>query len=114
MVRNERGLALAVALMTAIIFGIAAFGLLALAMGRSSQAITVGGGTRLRARYAAEAGLVQVMQKLYAKAPPAPGSCGPWSIPMDTDNDGTNETTVNVTANPCTAASTKLSAKVTF
>ena len=110
--RGERGVVLGIVLITSVIFGIAAFGLLSLALGQAWQATAVSE-DRIRARYAAETGLVKVMQRLWASS----AECGPWSYSLDTDDDGTNDTTATVTATNCPRAPGTLStlkATVTF
>jgi hypothetical protein len=107
MMRNERGVVLGLIIITSVIFGIAAFGILLLAMSRLRQSKYLGE-DRLRAGYAAEAGLVMAMQELWVD--PADCAFGPYTI-----TDGTNNTTVTVTATPCPGgAASKLQAKVTW
>ena len=111
--KNERGVVLGLVIITSVIFGIAAFGILMLAMSRLRVGNVLGEG-RLRAQYAAEAGLVMAMQKMWD-----PANCAALGSPynLDTNNDGTNDTTVTVTVTPCPIASgvpSKLQAKVTF
>ncbi len=109
--QGERGVVLGMVLITSIIFGIAAFGLLSLAM-NPGQAIFAGEG-RTRARYAAEAGLVFAMQRLWVN----PTNCATLSPPpLDTDDNGIPDTTVTVTAVPCPGPGvvSTLQAKVTF
>ena len=89
---NERGVALAIVLVMTVVFGITAFGLLYMAVNRAQQSQFMGE-DRLRAKYAAEAGLVKVMSRLFE----SPGDPGPWVYPFDSDNDGANDMTINVT-----------------
>ena len=109
--RAERGVVLGMVLITSVIFGIAAFGLLFLAMSQSTQTVVVSE-SRTRARYAAESGLVMAMQELWAN--PLDCAFGPYNL--DTNNDGINETTVTVAAVPCPAPGimSTLQATVTF
>lgn len=104
LVRDKRGVVLGLIIITSVIFGIAAFGILMLAMSRMRQSNYLGE-DRLRAQYAAEAGIVKAMQELWAN--PADCAFGPYDI-----TDGTNTTAVIVTAVGCPPA--KLQAKVTF
>lgn len=108
MLSNDRGVALGIILITSVVFGIAAFGLLTLALSRARVGGFLGQ-ERIRAQYAAEAGLVKVMSRLWQN----PAEPGPWSYPLDTDNNGLNDTTVNVTRTPSGSLST-LAAKVTW
>ena len=111
---NERGIALGLVLIATVIFGIAAFGLLFMAMSQSQQQSFLSE-DRLRARYAAEAGLVMAMQEMWQNDCVF-GAAGNYLL--DTDNDGTNETTVTVTMTPAcppaAATPSKLQAKVTW
>src|SRR3989338_848249 len=110
--RGERGVVLGVVLITSIIFGIAAFGLLSLAVNQMGQ-VNLVSEDRTRARYAAESGLVMAMQELWAN--PADCAFGPYTIDTYNDPDPANDTTVTVTANPCpVGVASKLQAKVTF
>ena len=111
MLGDERGVVLGLVIITSIIFGIAAFGLLIFAMSRLRVSGYLGP-ERLRAGYAAEAGVVMAMQELWAN--PADCAFGPYNL--DTNGDGSLETTVTVTAVPCPGpgALSKLQAKVTF
>ena len=102
---GERGVVLGIILITSVIFGIAAFRLLSFAVNHAAQTNFIGE-DRLRARYAAEAGLVTVMSRLWW----TPAAAGPWAIPIDTDNDGINDMTVNVSW----AGPAKLQAKVNW
>ena len=111
---GERGVVLGVVIITSVIFGIAAFGLLSFAMNQAAQTSFVSE-KRTRARYAAESGLVYAMEQLWVN----PNDCtlGPPG-PLDTDNDGTPDATVTVTRpGPCPAPSGAvftLQAQVTF
>ena len=107
--RGERGIVLGIVLITSIIFGIVAFGLLSLATNQSRQGSFISE-ERVRARYAAEAGLVYAMQRLWVN----PDECAAAALsppPFDT-GDGIVMTIV-VTRTPCASNST-LSSKVTF
>ena len=122
---HERGMALAIVLASSVIFSIAAFGVMTLALSRAEHGEAVGN-RRMRAHYAAEAGLVQARQKLWAD-PDYPNPCcgGPcvgksktdtWKV--DTDMDGKAETLVTITVDECGATFNKgkhrLSAKVNY
>ena len=94
---HRRGIALVVVLLTAVVFSIAAFGVLTVAVSRARQ-IDYLGEDRIRYRAAAEAGLVWAMQRLWV----TPGWCGaPPFPPLDTDGDGIPETVVSITVAPC-------------
>jgi hypothetical protein len=110
-IQGERGVVLGIILITAVIFGIAAFGLLSFAVNQAGQANFVGE-DRIRARYTAESALVWAMQELWAN--PADCAFGPYIF--DTNDDGTNDTTATVTAAPCPAPGvlSTLKAQVTF
>jgi hypothetical protein len=116
--RNERGFALGVVLMSSIIFAIAAFGVLTLALSRTQQASFLGESS-IRARYAAEMGLVKAMQKLWVD----PDECFVASSPdytIDTynDADASNDTNIDIKRTPCPPAppgsATTIEAKVVF
>jgi Tfp pilus assembly protein PilX len=109
LVRDKRGVVLGLIIITSVIFGIAAFGILMLAMSRMRQSNYLGE-DRLRAQYAAEAGIVKAMQELWRDSTDC--AFGPASDGVYTITDGTNTTTVTVTAVGCPPA--KLQAKVTF
>jgi hypothetical protein len=114
--RSERGVALGLIIITSIVFGIAAFGLLYSATNQGEQGQFLGEG-RLRARYAAEAGLVMAMQEQFVNpADCAFGAGPPFNYFLDTDNDATNDTKVSVTLVPCPSAGTasKMQAKVSW
>ena len=118
--RSERGVVLGLIIITSVIFGIAAFGILMLAMSRLRQGNFLGE-NRLRAEYAAEAGLVMAMQELWRdQTDCAFGPANNGVYQLDTDNNpttgpGGSETTVTVTTTGCPPTpGTKLQAKVTF
>ncbi len=89
---NERGAILAIVIMAAVVFAIAAFALLTITLSSRKQARDVHQ-QRVRAHYAAEAGLVWAMQRLWVN-PAYCGSPGPPQI------DGM---TVTVTVSNCGA-----------
>lgn len=108
---DERGLALGVVLIMTILFSVAAYGIVAFTQGGVQRsAVNV---DRLRARYAAEAGLVYASQRLWidpnypaACCAPAGGCQGATQTdtrPLDTDGNGTNETNVLITVTNCGA-----------
>ena len=103
---NTRGAALVIVLVSALIFSIAAFGVLTMAVSRAQQVDYVSE-TRIRARFAAEAGMVWATQRLWA-TPGWPPGCVPgndqaapvWTI--DTDGAGPlPPTNVNVMVRNC-------------
>jgi len=81
--RNNRGAALGLVIVTAAIFAVAAFAALTMALSRA-QVATVIGPERLRASYAAEAGLVWAMERLWTT--PAWGS-PPGNVDLVVPND---------------------------
>ena len=103
--RGERGMALGIVILSAIAFTAAAFAVLMMSWGRTQASEFQE--DRLRARYAAEAGLVRAMQRLWNEAtvpyPPgcAAGATGTDSLPFDTNGDGTDDATVMVTVTNC-------------
>ncbi len=107
-IRN-RGAALVAVIVTALITSIIAFGALLLAMSHAQTSdVQV---DRLRAHYAAEAGLVLAQQKLWAN----PGYCGEfWSL--DTDGvGGVDPTNVSITVTNCGAGNShRIQAKVIY
>ena len=120
--RDERGFALGVVIITAVIFSVAAFAILMMGItrariGRLDQ-------ERARAYYAAEAGVVWAMQKLWVdpRFDSSPGWAGPPNDPawMDTNADGINDTKVDIFLKACTApppgceSGRKLEAKVDY
>jgi len=110
---QRRGIALGLVVITAFIFAIAAFAVLTMAI--SSAQRSGESEDRLRAQFAAEAGLVWAMQKLFVDAAD-PSFCGGGvNMPFDTDGDGTNETTVNIKASSCNATDNRtLEARVVY
>ena len=115
---------MAMVLVTAVIFSIAAFGALTMAVSRARQANYVSE-DRIRARYAAEAGLVWAMQQLWANPATFPNVCcnagcagtkQSASWPIDTDGGGPlPATNVDVAVDNCGPDRLHtLSAKVTF
>lgn len=117
-VRGERGVVLSLVIITSIIFGIAAFGLLTMALSRLRISGALLGPNRLRAGYAAEAGVVMAMQELWANPADCafgPANNGVYTIDTYNDGDPSNDTTVTVTTTGCPPTpGTKLQAKVTF
>ena len=105
---NERGMVLGIVLLSSIVFSIASLAMFTLAMSHTQASHHET--EKLRARYAAEAGLVRAMEKLWND----PAYCGEaWSI--DTNGDGTAETTMTITVTNCGAGNTRtISAKVTY
>lgn len=114
MPRGEQGFALMMVLITAVIFAVAAFAALTIAVSGTQQ-MTVISDDHLRARYSAEAGLVWAMQKLWVN----PAECfgGSPNFTIDTDGAGPLPGTgIDITATPCPGpgVSGTLSAKVTY
>ena len=93
---SERGGLFGFALILALIASIAAYAALftATAGGRYGKALK----DRPRARYAAEAGIVIAREQLQR----VPTYCGS-PVAIDTDADGTNDTTVDITVTACGA-----------
>lgn len=104
---GERGIALGVVIITAIVFSIAAFGVLALSMGGAQRAGSYA--RRLQARYAAEAGLVWAMQRLWANPN--------WSDGWDGTDLTVGGMSVDVKFDPCPTPpceNRQLQAKVSY
>ena len=103
MSKNERGIALGMVIVLALIFAVAAFGVMTLSVNRSQ---TSGRQThRLKAQYAAEAGLVWATQRLWSSQ----ANCG---VP---DPPPINSMNVDVTVTNCGAGKTHtLLAKVLY
>jgi hypothetical protein len=122
---GNRGIALGVVLLMAIVFTIAAVGLLALALSAGKRNRVVFG-DRLEARYAAEAGIVFAMQQLWFNQNYPDANCGPGlpnrgktmtdaSLNIDVDGDGTAETPVMITVTNCgIGLPHQISARVNF
>ena len=105
---NERGAVLGIVLLSSLVFSIASLAMLSMATSHTQASRHEA--DKLRARYAAEAGLVRAMEKLWND----PTYCGEaWSI--DTNGDGTAETTINITVTNCGAGSNQtISARVSY
>lgn len=111
----RRGIALGIVVVTSLVFAIAAYAVLYAANSLGSRANFQKRNTS--ARYAAEAGLVWAMQKLWAN----PAECFNANPDFSFDTDG-NPTTkamaVDVIATPCptavAGAEMKLQAKVAY
>ena len=127
--KHERGIALAMVIVMAVVFSIAAFTSLTVALSAfRRQTKGVSSSSELRARYAAEAGLVYAMERLWANpgypqqccAPPGGGTgCSGQTktdtLQLDTDGVGGNDTTVTITVTNCGAnRDHTLKANVTF
>ncbi len=115
--KNERGIALGIVILTAVVFAVAAFAVLTMALSRMQVSSTVGA-RRLKATYAAEAGLVWAMQQLWEN-PTTWSAAGGTVLPFDIDGDGTISPGEGVTvimpacgASPC--PDRPLQAKVTY
>ena len=120
-----RGFALTAVIMMAVIFGIAAFGILTMALGARQRSRFHE--ERLGARYAAEAALVWAQQQLWANngaGTPAAQGCFAGVPPAgdfcidDDNNPATPDTCVDVTLTgnppPCGGANRQLSANVVY
>ena len=114
---DERGMALGIVLMTSIVFAIAAYGVLTMAVSRAQQEDFFGD-RRIRAHMAAEAGLVWAMQKLWADSNECAAFAGPNDFIIDTydDADPLNDTTVDIIRIGCPAPgpTSKLQAQVVY
>ncbi|MBI4322761.1 MAG: hypothetical protein HY596_00620 [Candidatus Omnitrophica bacterium] len=100
---NERGVALGMVIVMALIFAVAAFGVMTLSVSRSQTSGLQA--HRLKAQYAAEAGLVWAMQRLWQDQ----AYCG------EQDPPPINGLTVDVTVTNCGPGNTHtLSAKVLY
>jgi Tfp pilus assembly protein PilX len=116
---NKRGIVLGVVLLAAVAFSISAFAALTMALTRTRLDRLYA--KRFRAQYAAEAGLVWAMQRLWVNQgawSSAPGWAGPPNDPpeMDTNGNGTPDTKVDIILPPCGAPceARKLQAKVDY
>ncbi len=97
--RGRPGIALGVVILTATIFSVAAYAVLAIAIGLRARIDF--SKRNVRARYAAEAGMVWGMQQLWANptwASPL-GTVDHW---FDSDGDGVNETAIDIILPACT------------
>ena len=103
--KAERGIVLGLVIVTAIIFSIAAYAMLMVAMNQRQRAKEFDV-DRLRARYAAEAGLVWAQERLWAD----PNFCG--GVPSFSPINGL---TVTVTVSgPCPNATHQITARVSY
>ena len=108
MIRNTRGVALGITIVTALLCAIAAYVVLLAATSEARRAKFFR--ERTEARHLAEAALVFVMQRLWDD----PNFC-PATVSVDTNGDGTGDTTVPVTVTSCGAGNSHtLQAKVTY
>ena len=129
---NERGVALGAVIMTAVVFSVAAVAALTMVLSRANL-LKFADESRLRARFAAEAGLVWAAQQLFEDPDiltdaskcftgnSNPDFCDPPAVDadfcVDTDGNGKPETKVDIVANPCPVSGTvetTLKAKVTI
>ncbi len=93
---EERGIVLGIVIITAVIFSIAALGMLTVAMNQR-QRVKVFDVNRLRARYAAEAGVVWAQEQLwenknYCGAPQPPSPINGLTVTVAVTNCGANNT----------------------
>ena len=118
---NERGIALGVVILSALVFSAAAFAMMTMSMGRVQSSDT--DAKRLRSQYAAEAGMVMAMERVRADMmgaatypPGCPvGGTGTVDMNLDTDDNGSAETKVTITVTNCgTGVDQKISAKVSY
>ena len=84
---RQGAVVLGVVIITAIVFSVTAFAALTVANSRASVARILGA-SRLRAVYAAEAGLVWAMQQLYDDSPAFSSAAGTIDLPWDVNGDG--------------------------
>ena len=103
---TERGIVLGIVIITAVIFSIAAYAMLFVAMSHR-QRIKEFDVDRLRARYAAEAGLVWAQEQLWDDPPPP--FCG--GVPPFSPINGLN---VTVAVSNCGGPTHQLRASVTY
>ncbi len=124
---REQGFVLTAVAVSAFIFSALAFSTLMVALSHRRLSSTSNEG-RLRAYYAAEAGLVWAQQRLW-KDPnyplsscittPCPSSCAGSgaadTLSLDTNGDAVRETTVAITVTNCGAGNShQVKAKVTY
>ncbi len=117
---NERGMVLGMVIIMALIFAVAAFGVMTLSVSRSQTSALQS--HRLKAQYVAEAGLVQATQRLW-RDPTYPAAscidntcpaCNPVGSSL-TDTTTVAGTSVEITVTNCGAGNThKLSAKAVY
>ena len=106
---HQRGMILGLVIVTAFIAAVAAYTILVVAASQARQGRFWR--ERFRSRYAAEAGVVWAMERLWAD----PTYCGtPDPPPFDTNGDGVPDATVDVSVTGCGGASRTLSAVVVF
>ena len=106
---KERGLALALAIMTALVCGIFAYALLLMATSQARHARFYR--SRSRSLAASEAGLVYAREQLLR----VPTWCGDPGFLFDSDDDGVKETTVVITVTNCGAGNSHaISAQVVY
>ena len=108
---TQRGMVLGIVVVMAFIAAVASYTILLVAASQARQGQFWR--QRFRARYAAEAGIVWAMERLWANQ----AYCGaPDPPPFDTDGDGVADTTVDVTMSGCGggAANRTISAAVTY
>lgn len=116
--RQGGWIVLGAAIIAAILFSVAAFAALSVGLSGRQRSLQITEG-RLRAQYAAEAGLVWAAQRLWADPdilvnPVKCFSANP-DFSLDTDGPGPlPPTAVDITASPCPSAATTLKAKVTY
>ena len=120
MSNNERGVALGMVIVMALIFAVAAFGVMTLSVSRNQTSSRQA--YRLRAQYAAEAGLVQATQRLWRDPTYPAASCIDGTCPACspagsslTDTATVAGTSVAITVTNCGAGNVHaLVAKVLY
>lgn len=108
-ITSERGGGLfGLAVIVALVSSIAAYAVLTVAMSQARQGRVLH--ERARVRYAAEAGLVMLRERLWRN----PGYCGNSAEQIDTNGDGGGDTTVNLSVSNCAAIRRDMTARVTY
>ena len=116
---RRRGVALVTVIIAAMVFSVAAYAVLFMSMSMSNrQSFSE---KNVRARYAAEAGIVWAMQKMWTNPPTTAANCFPGTndVPNfdDDSNPSTPDVAIDIVAKPCPLSAgerMRLQAKVTF
>ena len=101
---KERGMVLGIVVVMALVFSAAAFAALNVALSRSRRPGVFSNERYLRARYAAEAGVVWATQQLWGN-PTECFSASPDHLVDDDGNSATPAIPVDIVATPCPTAS---------
>jgi hypothetical protein len=111
--KHRTGVALAAAIGAAMVFSVAAYGVLYSAMSFRSRVQF--SQRNIKARYAAEAGLVWAMQQLWVN-PAWTSSAGTLDLPFDVDQNGTTDATegIDVIYAGCVTPPCPMQATVTY